>query len=207
MNELERLELEFLNEQEPPINQTNLNNIIDKINELVDEANRNIVETESVGLPIGATIEWDFPDKPLPLGFFEAGTTGLSGELYPEAYELFKEEDDETGLFDLPSHRLGKVFVPRQEDDPDFGEIGIVSNGSKTHQLVEGELPRHRHSGFFTGGGYVIGASPGSNNGWSVDSGGYQYDGLNVGYTGNNQPHNNIQPSYVGILAYKVYEV
>lgn len=203
MEEIDELELEFVNVQTPALNQTNLNNMINKINEIGEQVNLLQLANNVNGLPIGASLNW-YIDKPLPAGFFEAGTTGLSGELYPEAYELFKEENDETGLFDLPSLPLGKVFVPRKENDSDFGEINSTL-GEKTVQLKISEMPSHSHA--LSVGAQLSGNGSNSTHGsnYSSNMGGSFGSYFGISPTGGNEYHNNIQPSYVGILAFKVY--
>lgn len=80
----------------------------------------------------------------------------------------------------------GYVVAGYKSGDPNFGTAGATV-GSATHQLSVNELPNHSHSGslVYFGGGADFGFA----------AGGYRFS--SSGTTGNDQPHNNIQPTLV----------
>lgn len=77
----------------------------------------------------------------------------------------------------------GKVCLGVDEDDADLNEIG-KTGGEKTHQLTLAELPRHMTNPPYTGG---------TNSGWGRQNV-YAENLTDTEYTGEDQPHNNMQP-------------
>lgn len=80
----------------------------------------------------------------------------------------------------------GRTLVGVDEDDEDFASAGLEL-GEKEHQLTVDEMPSHTHP--ITGLKNVF-APKGSYNNLIYFSG-----SLTSGSAGDDQPHNNIQPS------------
>jgi microcystin-dependent protein len=90
------------------------------------------------------------------------------------------------------SFGAGRVLVGLDSGDTDFDTVE-ETGGAKTHTLTVDELPSHRHT---------VPNSGSQNN--SFDSGttvGNDTTG-NSGYTGGDQPHNNLQP-YIVVYMWK----
>lgn len=103
----------------------------------------------------------------------------------------------------------GKVPVGVDTSDTDF-DTAEETGGEKTHQLVNGELPKlsgegqfKPYDGFSTGG--IV-----TNKSWSRGlnfsaAAGTQYNATTYGFQinfGNDEPHNNLQP-YITCYMYK----
>lgn len=82
----------------------------------------------------------------------------------------------------------GKVCLGLDENDNDLKTIGNTG-GEKTHKLTKDEIPNHNHPDIIT-------------NGFGNKEWGYNFSYTNTassnagasGYTGGDQPHNNMQP-------------
>ena len=105
----------------------------------------------------------------------------------------------------------GKTIVGLDPNDADFNAVGKLF-GSKTHTLTVEELPRHRFS-LFGGDGInttqinknpngtaaSVFDSPSANSDWNgaITTAAGEASFGKTNYLGNNQPHNNVQPSIV----------
>lgn len=99
------------------------------------------------------------------------------------------------------SFGAGKVLVGVDTSQTEFNTVENTG-GEKTHQLTVSELPSHHHwsgddaVGLFQGwgdksaDGWVNAAREGTGGNWGT------------GYTGENQPHNNLQP-YITVYMFK----
>ena len=100
-----------------------------------------------------------------------------------------------------PTDEQGRVWAARSDSDSDFG-LG-VKNGTKTHQLINSELPKlegtwQTLAGDAESGSGVI-AATGASNAYVLGNiaPGWKHKHMKISF-GNNQPHNNLQP-YVAV--------
>lgn len=87
----------------------------------------------------------------------------------------------------------GETLVGYLEGDENFGTLG-ASVGEATHKLTIAEMPRHQHNG--NGGPIMIAGGTGR----SQIGGGSNASFSQTDLQGNDQPHNNIQPSKVVMI-------
>ena len=88
----------------------------------------------------------------------------------------------------------GKTLVGVDENDTDFN-ASSKTGGEKTHTLTLDEMPKHSHKfGFMCGSNSVGNNSPYSSGRQMGYMPSNQYE--NTSNTGNDQPHNNMQPYY-----------
>jgi microcystin-dependent protein len=90
----------------------------------------------------------------------------------------------------------GKAIVGIDENDPDFRNVGNVARGAKTHMLSAEEMPYHQYEDLTaqatnmpTDSGTGGGTNPNQRR-WSGEQ------RVPSSPMGNNQSHNNIQPSF-----------
>lgn len=144
-------------------------------------------------------INWqDFPSVETPID-----STNLNNNfkevfniIYPvNSVKMFYDNLDHSNFCGFTWERVlkGKVPVGIDSNDDDFNVIGKIG-GEKKHTLTENELARHSHSTV------DVCSYPG---GVPDVKTGYGYEeiqlnrssyGNNVTYTGDNTPHNNLQP-------------
>ncbi len=86
----------------------------------------------------------------------------------------------------------GQCVVGLKAADADFGAVGAVAAGEKTHTLTEAELAAHAH--ILTGGVSAEGGAGGSLVSLASVLSNKTYT---TSSTGSGTAHNNIQPSYV----------
>ena len=137
------------------------------------------------------------PINPTNLNHIEDGIADLYNAIFPVGQIVIKgDNEDYTNWLGFTWERtaVGKVLVGYDSNDSDFNSIG-KTGGEKTHTLSVPEMPRHAH--------YI--ASNLTNNPpggidraimygvpESVEPTNYSSES-----TGNNQPHNNLQPYQV----------
>lgn len=93
----------------------------------------------------------------------------------------------------------GRVPVGIDPVDEDFNEAEKIG-GEKEHILTIEETPNHRHEKLYSSGGKERKAgygSTGTHTGTLNENTSTDFESLNTGYTGGDQPHNNIQPYIV----------
>lgn len=151
-------------------------------------------------LPIGSIMP--YPKATAPENWLICDGSAISRTDYSELFNAigttFGEGDGST-TFNLPNIK-GRTIVGLDTDDTDFNTIGKVL-GEKTHTLTVAEMPKHTHK-------MPIDSFVNSDSQTNVKSGGhvsYETQGQNYGTTsaGGSQPHNNIQPSFVGVYIIK----
>ena len=86
----------------------------------------------------------------------------------------------------------GKTLVGVDENDTDFN-ASSKTGGEKKHQLTVEELPKHRHNPTPSG---ATTFSQGGSYDAMQGSGNRSYNFLGSSYTGEDVPHNNMQPYY-----------
>ncbi len=136
------------------------------------------------------------------LAIFEPGYT---------VFPFFRPIDEVPSGFAPVWNIAGRTIVGLDPNDTDFDAIGKLF-GSKTHTLTVEELPSHRFSLFggeginttqinknANGTAASVFDSPSANSDWNgaitTSTGEATFGKTN--YLGNNQPHNNVQPSIV----------
>ena len=155
-------------------------------------------EYMSVGdtLPIGSTLEWF--STTIPDNWLVCDGSAISRTTYSDLFAVigttFGEGDGST-TFNLPNTK-GRTIVGLDAEDTDFNAIGKTI-GEKTHKLTIEEMPSHNHS--------LLG-----NSGTGGKAETVPYGSQSTGTTmyaiqnkGEGQPHNNIQPSFVGCYIIK----
>ena len=91
----------------------------------------------------------------------------------------------------------GEVLGGYKKGDPNFGTLG-KSIGEAEHTLTINEMPRHSHAQYVTAKASV---STGVRVDYNEDAPSAAYEqGINTGYTGNGEPHNNIQPTRIVMI-------
>ena len=137
------------------------------------------------------------PINPTNLNHIENGIADLYNAIFPIGQIVIKGDNEDYSNwlgFTWERTAVGKVLVGYDSNDSDFNSIG-KTGGEKTHTLSVPEMPRHAH--------YI--ASNLTNNPpggidraimygvpESVEPTNYSSES-----TGNNQPHNNLQPYQV----------
>ena len=137
------------------------------------------------------------PINPTNLNHIENGIAELYNAIFPVGQIVIKGDNEDYSNwlgFTWERTAVGKVLVGIDSTDTDFNTIG-KTGGEKTHTLSVPEMPRHAH--------YI--ASNLTNNPpggidraimygvpESVEPTNYSSES-----TGNNQPHNNLQPYQV----------
>lgn len=153
-------------------------------------------------LPIGSMIPYS--SEVIPNGFLPCDGSEVSRTEYKDLFAVigitYGEGDGET-TFNLPDKR-GRVSVGLDKRQEEFNSISL-KDGEKEHTLTVDEMPKHNHkhrewvfngasaSGAHYGFGYQV------NTGGAYDRDEYGNSGeVQFGNypTGEDQPHNNLQP-------------
>lgn len=134
-----------------------------------------------------------------PTGYLLCDGSAVSRSIYSELFGVigttYGSGDEET-TFNLPNLK-GKVPVGYDSSDTDFDTLG-ETGGEKEHTLTVNELPTHSHEQFAvanpSSGGTGI---RGTYN--EVEGSGMSRYSTNTqtGITGEDEPHNNLQPYVV----------
>lgn len=151
-------------------------------------------------VPIGSLMP--LPTTIIPENWLLCDGSEVSRTEYSELFNVIGEDfgaGDGSSTFNLPNIK-GRTIVGLDPNDEDFNEIGKTL-GEKAHKLTVDELASHKHD--INGNGYALHgagsqefAAGGAN---STDIKTF----LNIKNTGGDQPHNNIQPSFVGCYIIK----
>ncbi len=141
-----------------------------------------------------------------PIGSIYISTVGTSpSALFGGTWEQIKGrfllaagENEANTTTDFGSMSVGELNRP-------VGELG----GEATHTLTEAELAKHRHEKiYYADSGRTFGLAQtgtSTNSSWYLDYSGANDnpgDALNTGYSGGNQPHNNMPP-YLAVYVWK----
>ena len=187
--------IDFINAQEPALNDENLNKMQDNIERAIN------AQVSGDTLPIGTVLP--YTNETAPENWLVCDGSELDRTEYNHLFAIigttFGEGDGST-TFNLPNLK-GRTIVGLDTDDTDFNTIGKVL-GEKTHTLTVAEMPEHTHKfrastklgndeGTITYGEKTSG---------SVISGNY---GNAIQKEGSSQSHNNIQPSFIGVYIIK----
>lgn len=159
---------------------------------------------------LGGISFWPNDLSKLPITYKVCNGQTLNISEYPQLFEIIgtRYGGNGTTTFNLPNIE-GYTLVGLNDGDTEFGTLGNKI-GEKFHQLTVGELPEHDHhlkaSGVNDGttvnnqiGNYPIRIYQDKASNWPVYG-----DKWYSQRTGNNQVHNNIQPSFIGYYVMKV---
>lgn len=181
--------IEFDNNNQPAINDTNLN----RLQQLIKQDIQGAVSGDT--LPIGTIVP--FGSNTVPENWLLCDGSAVSRTTYQDLFNTIGitfGQGDGFETFNLPDLR-DKVPVGKDSNDTDFNLLGNTG-GEKKHTLTIQEMPSHRHGH--------------TNNLWAQNEG---YGNINVGpstlanranvvstnstTTGGGEPHNILQPYIV----------
>ena len=149
-------------------------------------------------LPIGAVLEWD--SDTIPENWLLLNGQAVSRTTYSELFALYGTRygaGDGSTTFNLPNRKT-RVSVGKDSTDSDFNTLG-KTGGEKTHTLTVGEMPKHHHTqdvyalpeGAHDASTAKIVYKDGTTTGWVASGMNWIHD------TGEDKPHNNLQPYFV----------
>lgn len=153
------------------------------------------IVTQQIGEPEKVGVIKMFSGSVPPLGWLLCDGAAISRTKYSKLFSVigtaYGSGDGET-TFNLPNLK-GKTIVGLDEADSDFGVLG-KTGGEKTHKLKINEMPKHFHANKYTfndvsGSGWTYRVRNGAAEGTT--------DGTGDGFSGGDQPHNNLQPYIV----------
>ena len=175
--------IEFNNNSQPAINDTNLN----RLQQLIKQDIQGAVSGDT--LPIGVIIP--FGGDTIPDNWLLCNGQAVSRTTYQELFNtigITYGTGDGFITFNLPDLQ-GKIPVGLDENDTDFDTLGNTG-GEKEHTLTINEMPKHTH-----GTGLVTGALSQTTYRMLSDN---NYDGTSTTHeVGGGQPHNILQPYIV----------
>lgn len=175
--------IEFNNNSQPAINDTNLN----RLQQLIRQDIQGAVSGDT--LPIGAIMP--FGSDTIPDNWLLCNGQAVSRTDYQELFNTIGTTygtGDGFTTFNLPDLK-GKIPVGKNANDTDFETLG-ETGGEKTHTLTVNEMPKHTH-----GTGLVTGALSQATYRMLSDN---NYDGTSTTHeVGGGQPHNILQPYIV----------
>lgn len=175
--------IEFNNNSQPAINDTNLN----RLQQLIKQDIQGAVSGDT--LPVGAIMP--FGSDTIPDNWLLCNGQAVSRTTYQELFNtigITYGSGDGFTTFNLPDLQ-GKIPVGLDENDTDFDTLGNTG-GEKEHTLTINEMPKHTH-----GTGLVTGALSQTTYRMLSDN---NYDGTSTTHeVGGGQPHNILQPYIV----------
>ena len=178
--------IEFNNNSQPALNDVNIN----RLQQLIKQDIQGAVSGDT--LPVGAIMP--FGSDTIPENWLLCNGQAISRTTYQDLFNtigITYGSGDGFTTFNLPDLQ-GKIPVGLDENDTDFDTLG-ETGGEKEHTLTIEEMPSHNHqsSNYFEGSGGTSGV-------WAVrslaDLTGYKDVSSQ---TGENQPHNILQPYIV----------
>ena len=142
-----------------------------------------ILEPSGDTLPVGSIAQ--FGGATAPTNWLFCNGQAISRETYAELFSVIGTTygaGDGSTTFNVPDF-IGRVPVGLDEGDTDFDTLG-ETGGEKKHTLTIDEMPKHSHGVYFQD----IGASG------TVARVATAGNTTPTSFTGNDQPHNNMQP-------------
>lgn len=151
-------------------------------------------------LPVGSIISYGGFNA--PEGWMICDGSAINRETYSKLFESIGTQygaGDGSTTFNLPD--LRDKFILGAGINHNIGEVG----GEEEHTLIINEMPRHKHSAK----NFVYNSAE---NPFTINpNGGSKLstapDNVSVGYTGGDQPHNNMPPYNTTLFIIKVREV
>ena len=181
--------IEFNNNSQPAINDTNLN----RLQQLIKQDIQGAVSGDT--LPVGAIMP--FGSDTIPDNWLLCNGQAVSRTTYQELFNIIGityGTGDGFTTFNLPDLQ-GKIPVGKDENDTDFDTLG-ETGGEKEHTLTINEMPSHNHDLSYkwtSGNGDHIGTVDGMTTTWAEQ----KYWEIHTTQKGGGQPHNILQPYIV----------
>lgn len=147
-------------------------------------------------VPIGSITS--YATSTAPENWLVCDGSEVSRTEYAELFNVIGEDfgaGDGSTTFNLPNIK-GRTIVGLDTNDTDFNVIGKTL-GEKTHKLTVAEMPSHKHNDGVTNN--FFGQTGGQTSCIVLQD---KSQGTTYA-TGGDQPHNNIQPSFVGCYIIK----
>mgnify|MGYP002525429258 CR=1 FL=1 len=176
--------IEFHNNAQPALNETNVN----RMQQLIKQDIQGAVSGDT--LPVGAIMP--FGSDTIPENWLLCNGQAVSRTDYQQLFNTigitFGQGDGFT-TFNLPNLK-GKVVVGKDSEDTDFDVLG-ETGGEKEHTLTIDEMPSHTHKlDTRTSAGNVYGVVTTSSNTTSIGE-------VTTKSTGGGEAHNILQPYQV----------
>ncbi len=177
--------IEFNNNSQPAINDTNLN----RLQQLIKQDIQGAVTGDT--LPIGAIMP--FGSDTIPDNWLLCNGQAVSRTTYQELFNTIGTtygNGDGFTTFNLPDLQ-GKIPVGKDENDEDFDTLGNTG-GEKEHTMTLAELVPHVHN-------LKTSNATGSHNDGFLHNGSYELsnEAMSTKTTGGGQPFNITQPYIV----------
>ena len=188
--------IDFVNAQQPAINDVNLNLMQDNIEREIN------AQVSGDTLPIGALLP--FSGNTIPTNWLLCDGREISRTDYAQLYNVIGTRygvGDGSTTFNLPNMK-GRVPVGLDASQTEFDTLG-ETGGEKTHTLTVSEMPSHKHT--------VAANSLGASATTVVASGsnatvGNPVGEISISNTGGGQPHNILQPYLVQKYIIKAFQ-
>lgn len=179
--------IDFVNAQEPAINDTNLNLMQTYIETAIN------AQVSGDTLPVGCIVP--FTSDTVPENWLLCDGQAVSRTEYDLLFSIIGTTygvGDGSTTFNLPNLK-GRVAVGKDSTQTEFDNLG-ETGGEKTHTLTVSEMPSHSHN--------ISSNSIGASSTARVGSGNYAYVGnptgtIVISETGGGQAHNILQPYQV----------
>ena len=178
------VKIDFVNAQEPAINDTNLNQMQLNIENAIN------AQVSGDTLPVGCIVP--FTSDTVPENWLLCDGSAVSRTDYALLFSIIGTTygvGDGSTTFNLPNLK-GRVAVGKDSTQTEFDSLG-ETGGEKTHTLTVDEMPSHDHGIGLVG----IGSGPYGYNVSSLSIGSSQSEKTSV--TGSGQAHNILQPYQV----------
>lgn len=173
--------IDFVNSQQPAINDTNLN----LMQQYIETAIQGAVSGDT--LPVGAIMP--FGGGTVPDNYLLCNGQAVSRTTYAQLFSVIGTSygvGDGSTTFNVPDLR-GKVPVGYDSTQTEFNSLG-KTGGEKTHTLTINEIPSHNHQLKRTGATGTAGYNS------IYNSANTSTENYSTTYAGGGQAHNNLQP-------------
>lgn len=178
------VKIDFVNAQEPAINDTNLNQMQLNIENAIN------AQVSGDTLPVGCIVP--FTSDTVPENWLLCDGSAVSRTDYALLFSIIGTTygvGDGSTTFNLPNLK-GRVAVGKDSTQTEFDNLG-ETGGEKTHTLTVEEMPSHNHQ--------VARATSGQDGGsdWNIQTASTGIAQWYTTSTGGGQPHNILQPYQV----------